>query len=105
MKKTALAFVFVTAILAAPATFSQEPAGIFRVPVNYDLNVAEAVREGKYDWVNSDINDKHFPINPARKRNLSCGDRGLLFLQSLILQSLDSYQIFIQHLSTWTNVE
>ena len=35
-------------------------AGIFRLQVNYDLNVKEAIKAGKYDWENDDINDKNF---------------------------------------------
>ena len=33
----------------------------FRVRVNHDLSVKEAVSAGKYDWENDDINDKNFP--------------------------------------------
>lgn len=31
-----------------------------RLQVNYDLCVEAAIREGQYDWVNLDVNDKHF---------------------------------------------
>lgn len=35
---------------------------VFRVLVNYDLSVKEAIEAGKYDWKNGDINDKNFPF-------------------------------------------
>ena len=59
----ALANVFVR---AKEAVLSGETAvtaknDAFRVRVNYDLSVKEAVSAGKYDWENDDINDKNFP--------------------------------------------
>ena len=35
-------------------------AGIFRLQVNYDLSVREAIMAGNYDWKNGDINGKNF---------------------------------------------
>ena len=40
----------------------QTAKNIFRVPVNYNQNVQDMVKAGKYDWVNSDINGTNFPV-------------------------------------------
>lgn len=33
----------------------------FRIQVDYDLSVEKAVKAGKYNWEDDDINDKNFP--------------------------------------------
>ncbi len=38
-----------------------KPLNIFTVTVNYDLNVEDAVKAGKYNWTNSDVTSKNFP--------------------------------------------
>ena len=41
------------------------------VPVNYDRSVADGIAAGKYDWVNSDITQEHFP--PTRSGIVQVG--------------------------------
>ena len=42
-------------------------SNIYRLTVNYDQPVADAIAAGKYDWVNSDITQKSFPTNRTGK--------------------------------------
>ena len=39
----------------------------YRVTVNYDQPVADAIAAGEYNWVNSDIIQKNFPTNRTGK--------------------------------------
>ncbi len=34
----------------------------YPVTVNYDLSLAGMIKAGRYDWVSSDITEKHFPL-------------------------------------------
>ena len=34
----------------------------FTITVNYSQSLAEMIKAGKYDWTNSDITEKHFPV-------------------------------------------
>jgi len=43
----------------------------YTVPVNYDRSVADGIAAGKYDWVNSDITQEHFP--PTRSGIVQVG--------------------------------
>ena len=40
---------------------------VFRVIVDYSRSLKEMIQAGNYDWVNSDINDDHFPIKGEGK--------------------------------------
>lgn len=35
---------------------------IFPITVNYDVRLERMIEDGKYDWKNSDINSKNFPV-------------------------------------------
>ncbi len=41
----------------------QAVKGVIRLFVDYTRPFADMIRDGKYGWVNSDITEKHFPIN------------------------------------------
>lgn len=41
----------------------QLPFPSYMVTVNYNKTVNQLVKDGKYDWSNSDISDSHFPLN------------------------------------------
>ena len=43
----------------------------FRLVVNYNQSLADMVSTGKYDWVNSDITEKHFPNTRRGKEEVS----------------------------------
>jgi len=38
-----------------------KPGNTYPVTVNYDLPVEDAVKAGKYDWMNSNVSSKNFP--------------------------------------------
>lgn len=40
----------------------QKTNKVFTVMVNYDLPLKEMIKAGEYDWVNSDITQKYFPV-------------------------------------------
>ncbi len=40
---------------------------IYRLIVNYDQPITDAIAAGKYDWVNNDITQKNFPTNRSGK--------------------------------------
>ncbi len=40
---------------------------VFSVTVDYAQSLANMVRAGNYDWVNSDITEKHFPVKGEGK--------------------------------------
>lgn len=42
----------------------------YPVTVNYDLIVEDAVRQGRYDWVNDGINTSNFPTNRTGRADL-----------------------------------
>lgn len=42
----------------------------YTVTVNYDISLERAIKPGKYDWVNSDINDKNFKSKESGKKKL-----------------------------------
>ncbi len=44
----------------------QETRNIYRVPIDYSLTITEMVAACNLDWANKDINDKNFPILPAK---------------------------------------
>ncbi len=71
-----LAILFIsTAVLSQPdkrvlslenktkdkALVTKLPPNVYRVKVNYDLSVEEAVKLGKYEWSDKDITSEHFP--------------------------------------------
>ncbi len=43
----------------------------YEVIVNRDLSRAESIEAGKYDWVNSDITQEHFPVKGSGKQNVN----------------------------------
>lgn len=59
----------VTVLSPTPSKLSSEvkaprtTATTFHVKVNYDRTVEEMVRAGKYNWVASNVDSKHFPTN------------------------------------------
>ncbi len=59
----------VQALIEHRNPFEKKPAekkladGIARLFVDYTRPFADMIRDGKYGWVNSDITEKHFPIN------------------------------------------
>lgn len=40
-------------------------ASIFTILVDYSQSLAQMISSGKYDWVNSDITEEHFPTGKA----------------------------------------
>ncbi len=42
---------------------TQNVGPTYPVTVNYDLSLAGMIKAGRYDWVNSDITENHFPEN------------------------------------------
>ncbi|MGD0977252.1 MAG: hypothetical protein ABR875_03095 [Minisyncoccia bacterium] len=40
-------------------------AGIFSILLDYSLPLSDMITAGKYDWVNSDITAKHFPLDKS----------------------------------------
>ena len=40
------------------------------IVVDYSRSLAEMIKAGHYDWVNSDITDKHFPVKGSGKTKL-----------------------------------
>lgn len=51
---------------------------IISLSVNYGRNVKEMIKAGKYDWENSDITEKHFPL-PAELKGKTTTISGKLF--------------------------
>lgn len=39
----------------------------FSVVVDYTQSLAAMIKAGKYDWVNPDITEQHFPVKPGSK--------------------------------------
>ena len=56
--RAALQKVLRAALLPA----AQSVGSTYPVTVNYDLSLAEMIKVGRYDWVNSDTTEKHFPM-------------------------------------------
>ena len=50
------------ALRAALLPAAQNAGSTYPVTVNYDLSLAGMIKAGRYDWVNSDITEKHFPV-------------------------------------------
>jgi hypothetical protein len=42
-------------------------AEVFKVVVDYSQTLADMIAAGKYDWVNSDITQEHFPVKGEGK--------------------------------------
>lgn len=66
---------------------------VFRVLVDYDLSLEDAVRAGNYDWIDGDINSKNFPSERRGKENVALElipgfdltDKRWIFAESAIL--------------------
>lgn len=43
---------------------------VYSIMVDYSQSLAKMVKAGNYDWVNSDINSKHFPLKGKGKHKL-----------------------------------
>jgi len=43
----------------------------YNIIVDYNRSLADMIKAGNYDWVNSDINAKHFPIKGKGKHELT----------------------------------
>jgi len=63
----------------------------FPVIVNYSKSLAEMIQAGKYDWVNSDITDKHFPVKGSGRVELNAEliHYGKCMCSDTIIQDLD----------------
>ena len=57
-------------MVAVLAEVTAAVGSVFRALVNYDLRVEAAVREGKYDWSNTDINDKNFKTSHTGQKEV-----------------------------------
>ncbi len=44
------------------AEYLRNAGNLFRLVVDYNQSLAEMIVRGKYDWVNFDISEKHFPV-------------------------------------------
>lgn len=51
-------------IADALAEVIQQAENVFRLIVGQHKTMEEAVKAGKYDWVNDDINSRNFPVRP-----------------------------------------
>ncbi len=49
------------------AEVMQQAKNLFRVTVDYSLTLEQMIAAGRYDWKNSDINQKNFPIPPSKR--------------------------------------
>lgn len=43
---------------------------VFRVAVDYSMSLDEMIAAGHYDWMNSDITAKHFPVSGGGQREV-----------------------------------
>jgi hypothetical protein len=48
----------------------KKPDNVFPITVDYNHSLADMIKAGNYDWVNSDINSKHFPVKGKGKHEL-----------------------------------
>ena len=53
---------FLQAIAELYESGNQKKEGVYSVTVDYGLSLAKMIKAGKYDYVNSDINAKNFPV-------------------------------------------
>lgn len=42
----------------------------FTVVIDYGLSLSEMIKLGKYDWVNNDITENHFPVKGVGKKEI-----------------------------------
>ncbi|MBN1326248.1 hypothetical protein JW977_04725 [Candidatus Falkowbacteria bacterium] len=48
-------------IMSGKKSDKKVATGIYKVVVNYGETLAQIIKAGNYDWVDGDINNKHFP--------------------------------------------
>ena len=53
-------------VAAVLAEAMQVAANLFRIVVDYSMTIEQMIAAGCYDWKNSDITAKHFPIPPSK---------------------------------------
>ncbi len=63
-----LLFVLQKALIPAEKLIASLPK--YSVIVDYGRNLSEMVASGKYNWVNDDIDDKHFPIKDQDRKEI-----------------------------------
>lgn len=49
----------------------KKPDNVFPITVDYNRSLIEMIKAGRYDWVHSDINAKHFPLKGKGKHELT----------------------------------